>query len=237
MQISFCILFLIVYIERQKIKRKKYILVSRRKILEARENMIDSICLKLTKIIQKNVPDIDDERAEIINYGLQNIIGELPKIFPIMFVAYLLGIFKLTMIACAVILIYRIFSGGFHLSTHLGCIICSISFLCGTVFLSKYLVISNYYLKIIIYLIIWLINMVIIKLYAPADTENVPIIDKKQRRKQQIESYIVMSLIILSAIFLIKDSVIQNIFVYGTFLQSLGMTRIAYKITNNKYRS
>ena len=27
------------------------------------------------------MPEIDDERAEVINYGLQNIVGEIPKIF------------------------------------------------------------------------------------------------------------------------------------------------------------
>lgn len=43
--------------------------------------MIDKICTFLTKKIQKEMPEIDEERAEVINYGLQNIIGEIPKIF------------------------------------------------------------------------------------------------------------------------------------------------------------
>jgi len=197
--------------------------------------MIDSICLKLTKLIQKNVSDIDDEQAEIINYGLQNIIGELPKIFPIMLVSYFLGIFKLSMVAALVILAYRIFSGGFHLTTHLGCLICSLGFTCGLVYLSKYLIIQNEYIRYFVYAIIWIINLIIIKMYAPADTQNVPIISKKQRKKQKIESYIVMSIIIFVAIFFIEDEVIQNIFAYGTFLQSVGMTRIVYKLTKNNY--
>ena len=43
--------------------------------------MIDKICNFLTNRIRKEMPDIDDERAEVINYGLQNIVGEIPKIF------------------------------------------------------------------------------------------------------------------------------------------------------------
>jgi len=43
--------------------------------------MIDTICNFLTERIRKEMPDIDDERAEVINYGLQNIVGEIPKIF------------------------------------------------------------------------------------------------------------------------------------------------------------
>ena len=43
--------------------------------------MIDKLCLFLTNKIRKEMPDIDDERAEVINYGIHLIIGELPKIF------------------------------------------------------------------------------------------------------------------------------------------------------------
>lgn len=36
--------------------------------------MIDKICEFLTNRIRKQMPEIDDERAEVINYGLQNLI-------------------------------------------------------------------------------------------------------------------------------------------------------------------
>ena len=69
------------------------------------------------------MPEIDDERAEIINYGLQLVIGEIPKTLLILLIAYLLGVFKLTLLALLFILPYRTFSGGVHLKTHIGCII------------------------------------------------------------------------------------------------------------------
>ena len=197
--------------------------------------MIDTLCVKLTNLIRQNVPDVDDEKAEIINYGLQNIIGELPKIIPVIVVSCVLGIFKLTMIAVASILAYRMFSGGFHLNTHIGCLICSLLFSCGTVYVSKIFIVDSQLITYAIYFAIWIFNLIVIKLYAPADTENVPIISKKQRRKQQIESYIIMTLLIIIATFCIDDIVISNILVYGTLFQSIGMTRIVYKITKNKY--
>ena len=43
--------------------------------------MIDKICNYLVKKIRKQMPEIDDEKAEVILYGIQLIIGELPKIF------------------------------------------------------------------------------------------------------------------------------------------------------------
>ena len=43
--------------------------------------MIDKICEYLTNKIRKQMPEIDDEKAEVINYGIQLIVGEIPKIF------------------------------------------------------------------------------------------------------------------------------------------------------------
>ena len=64
----------------------------------------------LTNKMKKEMPDIDDERAEVINYGLQIILGEIPKIFIMLGIAYLLGVFKLSLITFLIILPYRTFS-------------------------------------------------------------------------------------------------------------------------------
>ena len=89
--------------------------------------MIDNICTFLTNRIRKERPEIDDERAETIMYGLQVIIGEIPKIFLIFIVAWLLGTMKLTLITFLVIAPYRSFSGGLHMKTHISCIIYTLS--------------------------------------------------------------------------------------------------------------
>ena len=73
-----------------------------------------------------------------------------------------------------------------------------------------------------------------VKLYAPADTENVPIISKSERKKKRILSYITLTISIIIALF-IKNEVISNIIIYGMLLQSISITRLAYSLTNNKY--
>ena len=72
------------------------------------------------------------------------------------------------------------------------------------------------------------------KLYAPADTENVPIISKKERSKKQKLSYIALTISLVIAC-IIQDSVISNMIIFGMLFQSLIISRLAYKITNNKY--
>lgn len=195
--------------------------------------MIDKICMFLTNKIRKEMPEIDDERAEVINYGLQNIIGEIPKIFITLGIAYLLGIFKLTLITFLVIMPYRSFSGGFHLKTHLGCIICTTIFYCGIAFASKYIVLEQT-IKYILIFLVWVFGMFMVKLYAHADTENVPILRKKDRRKKQILSYIALSVGLIVASF-VPSNELANILIFGNLVQTLFITKFVYKITNNKY--
>lgn len=196
--------------------------------------MIEKICNKLTKKIQAKMPEVDEERAEIINYGLQLVIGEIPKIFVLLVIAYFLGLLKLSLLALLFVMPYRTFSGGVHLKTHLGCIISTTIFYCGNALLSKYLIIEPVLIKYLLIILIWIFSIIMIKLYAPADTEAVPILRKKDRKLKQNLSYITMTLTLIIAIF-IKNSIISNLLIFGTFMQTIMITKFIYKITNNKY--
>lgn len=195
--------------------------------------MIDNICMFLTNKIRKEMPEIDDERAEIINYGLQNIIGEIPKIFLVIGISFLLGIMKETILSILIIMPYRNCSGGFHLKTHIGCIIGTTLFYCGTAFLSKYIVLLPI-IKYILILVLWIFGIWMIKLYAPADTENVPILTKKERKQKQILSYLILTIALIVAIFIPYNN-IANIIIFGYLIQTINITKIAYRLTNNKY--
>jgi len=196
--------------------------------------MVNKICDFLLKKMRKEMPDIDDEKAEILYYGLQNIVGEIPKLFIMMAIAYFLGVFELSVITFLIILPYRIFSGGFHLKTHIGCIIGTSLMYSGTAILAKNILIEPIYLKYLTIFAVWIFGILMIKMYAPADTENVPILRKKDRKRKQILSYITFSITLIISIF-IKDNTIFNIIIIGMFVQTLSITKVAYKLTKNKY--
>ena len=126
--------------------------------------MIDKICLFLTNKIRKEMPEVDDERAEIINYGLHLIVGELPKNFIILGLSYFLGVFKLTLLAVIILLPYRAVSGGFHLKTHIGCIVGTTIIYCGVAKISNYIIFYNQILKYIIALSVWIFGMIMVYL-------------------------------------------------------------------------
>ena len=195
--------------------------------------MIDKICTKLTEKIRKQMPEVDDERAEIIMYGLQILIGELPKGIIILAIAYFLGIFKLTLLSVLIIAPYRCVSGGVHMKTHIGCIIYTSLLYSGSALLGKYFILEGN-IKIISAIIIWTFCMIMIKMYAPADTENFPILRKKERFQKQVFSYIILTLEFIIAI-IITNSTISGIIIFGDLIQTLTITRFAYNITKNKY--
>lgn len=195
--------------------------------------MIDNICMFLTNKMRKEMPDINDERAEIINFGLQNIIGEIPKIFLVIGMSFLLGIIKETLLTILIIMPYRNFSGGFHLKTHIGCIVGTTMFYCGVAAISKYIVLLPI-IKYSMALAILIFGIWMIKLYAPADTENVPILTKKERKQKKILSYIILTIALIIAS-IIPNNIITNIILFGYLIQTLNITKIAYRLTNNKY--
>lgn len=195
--------------------------------------MIDKICDYLTNKIKKQMPEVDDERAEVINYGIHILIGEMPKFFIFLCIALILGIVKEFLISMLVIIPYRAFSGGFHLKTHIGCICLTSLYYCGIAYISQFQLFSND-LKYILIPIVWIFGMIMCKLYAPADTENIPILREKERRMKKILAYITLTItLIIGAV--INNYVISNIIILGMFVQSIMITRIAYKLTNNKY--
>ena len=195
--------------------------------------MIEKFCLFLTNKIRGENPEIDDERAEAINYGLQLIVGEVPKMFITLAIAYILGIFELTLITILIILPYRVSSGGFHLKTHIGCIISTTLFYCGIPKISNYIYLYSQ-AKIIFVLFALIFGIIIITKYAPADTEYVPILRKKDRKQKQILSYITYIAGLIIAL-IISNNVISNIIIIGYFVQTIMITPLAYKITKNKY--
>lgn len=103
----------------------------------------------------------------------------------------------------------------------------------GNAFISKFIVIPIQY-KIILAICVWLFSIAMIYKYAPADTEDVPVISKKERKKRKIVSYFIVTVMIVIGC-VISNNMISNILIFGALLQTITITRIAYKLTRNKY--
>lgn len=195
--------------------------------------MIDKICKYLTNKIRKEMPDIDDERAEVIMYGMQLIIGEIPKVCSVFIIGAILGLWWQTLVAFWILLPYKYASGGFHLKTHIGCFIGTNLIYCGNAYLST-IIHLNIYAKITLIALNLIIGIIMIHKYAPADTINLPILTKKERKLKRNLSYIFLAINMIIAI-IVPNNTIANILIFGTAIQTCSITKIAYKLTKNKY--
>lgn len=194
--------------------------------------MVEKICKWIVNKMREKMP-MDDEKAEVILYGIQLIVGEIPKIFLLFILSFILGIGWYVLFAFFALMPYKGVSGGFHLKSHLGCIIGTCLFYYGNVYLSKFIVMDTV-TKYIVTAVVFLFGIAMVTLYAPADTENLPILTKKERRIKKILAYIFLVVTLVVAIF-IQERIFSNILIIGVFIQSIFITRVAYKLTNNKY--
>ncbi len=195
--------------------------------------MIDKICEYLTSRIRKEMPNIDDEQAEVIMYGIQLIIGEIPKVFSVFIIGAILGLWWQTLVAFWILLPYKYASGGFHLKTHIGCFIGTNLIYCGNAYLSTIVHLPTY-TKIIFIVLNLIIGIIMIHKYAPADTVNLPILTKKERKMKRNLSYIFLAINMIIAI-LIPSNPVSNILIFGTAIQTFSITKTAYKLTKNEY--
>ena len=196
--------------------------------------MINQICESLTNRIRQEMPEIDDEKAEVIRYGLELIIGEIPKIVLLFVIAIILKIGWLVVFAYFTMLPYKIVAGGFHLKTNIGCTIGTLTIYYGNVLISKYITWTPIYMKYIMILVIFIFSIIMISLYAPADTVNLPILTKKERKTKKILSYIFATITLVASI-VIKDNTLSNILLLTVIVESICISRVAYKLTKNEY--
>lgn len=195
--------------------------------------MIDKFCKYLTNKIKKEMPDLDDEQAEVIMYGIQLIIGEIPKVFSVFIIGAICGLWWQTLVAFWILLPYKYASGGFHLKSHIGCFIGTNLIYCGNAYLST-IINLNIYAKIASIALNLIVGIIMITKYAPADTINLPILTKKERKMKRILSYIFLIINMAIAI-VVPNNTISNILILGTLVQTFSITRLAYKITKNEY--
>lgn len=181
-----------------------------------------------------NNKNINEEELEIINFGLESIYLTLVKIVIIIFLSLLLGIFKEVILMIVSYNIIRFFAFGLHAPNSTSCLITSIILFIGGAYVSVYLDISIY-----IKIIISFISILLISIYAPADTEKRPLINRKKRMKYKYISIVVS---IFMSFFLIKfhDSYLSNFLLIGLIeevIMILPITYKLYKLPYNNYKT
>ena len=181
------------------------------------------------EVVKNKYPEYDEDKLEIINYGLESIYLTFTKIIIIFVLAIILNIWKEVLLLLAFYNLIRVSAFGMHAKKSIHCLIISLTLFIGGVYLCRYLVIP-----LILKVVLSIICIVLIAKYAPADTEKRPIINKKLRRKYKIISVIISGIFAI-AIVLLSDKNISNYLLLGMIEATIMLLPITYRIFDLPY--
>lgn len=180
-------------------------------------------------IVKNKYPEYDEERLEIIAYGLEGLYLTFSKVIFIFGLAIILKIFKNVLLLLLFYNIIRFTAFGMHAKKSWHCLVMSTSMFIGGVYLCEYLE-----LTLTIKIILSIICILLIARYAPADTEKRPIINKKRRKIYKIFSVISAGLFSIFIV-IFSENIISNYLLFSMIFATLMILPISYKIFDLPY--
>ena len=179
----------------------------------------------------KNNTKYDDIKLKEIKYGLESIYLTFTKIFIIIALSLIFGIFKSVIIYMVIYNILRTPSFGLHATKSWICLLSSTILFIGIPCLCLYIKIPIY-----IKVIIGIIGIILMYKNSPADTYKRPIVNKKRRL---IYKYIsVLFTIIYSFLgILIQNGFLSNCFILSIIMQNFMISPIVYKLFGLPYNN
>lgn len=181
--------------------------------------------------ISKKYPEYDEEKLEVIAYGLEALYITITKTIVIFSIAFILGVLKEVFLISLFYNVIRTTAFGMHAKKSSHCYIISSVLFIGMGLLCKY-VDFNLYVK----LIIAALAFVTLVLYAPADTYKRPLINAKKRKIYKIIT-IINSLIYIILIIILRDNLISNYLVMGLLDASLMIHPLTYRMFQLPYNN
>lgn len=186
---------------------------------------------KIKFLIKEQYPKYSDDKIDEIMYGIEGLYLTIEKAIVIFTLAILLGIFKELLLLLLAFNFIRLFAFGMHADKSWICLLFSSSIFIGGTYACKYINIDGYLLYLL-----YAIALIIISIYAPADTVKRPLIKKKKRIRFKILSIFVV-LIYFILTLLIKNTLITNCLIIGLLIECILISPITYKLFKMPYKN
>lgn len=177
---------------------------------------------------------ITEEKREVLNFGLKRILEDIPKYAFIILICYILKLLPELGIVFLVTMAYKTFIGGAHARTNLECFVFSTCYFLIPILISKYVTIPII-ISYILYAFTFALSLYVVFKIAPADTEEIPIINKKLRKTLRYGGFISLIVIYSICLVFIKNNVYVNMMVLTMFLIDICSTKYAYRFFKCKY--
>jgi len=189
---------------------------------------------KSVGIIKNSYPQYNDNTLSEIKYGLEAFYLTITKAIVILTIAAIFNLLKETLFLCVCFNILRFSGFGIHASKSWMCWVSSsiififIPYLCSIIILPSEVLLITALLCEINFL-----------LFAPADTKNHPLINKKKRIKWKILT-VISGLVFMFFILISQNVLIQNTLLSAMLIEGAMINPVVYKVFHlpyNNYKS
>ena len=192
------------------------------------KKLIINKCMELVTTYNKDLSQRDIDK---IKYGLEGLYLTITKLIFIIIVSIILGIWKETLLLILIFNGIRLTSFGVHAKRSIDCLISSTLF-----FILFPIICIKLSIPLIVKVILFIPLTVLIGIFAPADTEKRPLINKKKRKIYKMLS-IMISMIYMTIAIVIKNNTLSNCFIFAIVIQIIIMLPITYKIFGVSYNN
>lgn len=173
-----------------------------KQLLNAKFDLYEFLTIKIMKMFERHLEFTDIEKDKVY-YGVMSLLINIIKTTFIFLVAILLGVIKEILVMTILVGMLRLTAAGLHAKSNFMCTLTTLASYIGGAFLSLF-----FPVKFEIAFIVSVGLTFIICRYAPADTENRPIVGKEKRRKLKIQtlitavSYLIINLLVRNIVFM-----------------------------------
>lgn len=184
-----------------------------------------------TNLIKQYYPDTDDIKMEEYKYNLEGFYLTISKMFIIIPLSIIFNVFKELILLLIFFNLIRKPAHGLHASKSWICLLSSSIVFIGIPYISKII-----HIPFVYKIIIDILGLILIAIFAPADTKKAPIIRAEKRKKLKIQSILYCIFLIILSLY-IKESVISNLIVLSIWIEVILILPITYKLFNLSYNN
>lgn len=189
---------------------------------------IISWCMQIITDYNK---DLSKKELDKMQYGLEGLYLTITKLILILIIALILGILKEVLLLILIFNGIRLTAFGVHAKRSIDCLISSSLF-----FLIFPILCIKLTIPLVIKQILFFPLIILVGIFAPADTEKRPLKNKQKRKIYKILS-IIISIIYMTLSLIIKDNFLSNCFIFALIIQIIVMLPITYKIFGVSYNN
>lgn len=189
--------------------------------------------LILNSIIRniKKYYSYDEIKIKEIRYGLESLYVSITKIIVIFIISYFINTVSDLLLLFLTFGILRITGFGVHAKKSIHCWFTSIP-----LFVIVPYIIKNIYINDYLITLLSIISILLLAIYAPADTEKRPLINSKKRIVYKVLT-IIISIIYYIIIIHSQKNYINKLLFFSILIESILVLPITYKLLGVKYKN